>query len=250
MLYPTDLPSKERLRGYAQHFDRVEVNSSYYATPTGKTVGTWIEQTPPKFTFDVKLHRAFSQSPRKSAEGDLPAQLLEAMQPLVEAKKLGVFLLTLAPFFGPDRHSLEELDGVIEKLQPHRLAVELRHRAWVDGGALDATLDYFRRRKLAWVALDLPRLEAAAVLPAIDEVTNPQVAYMRLHGRNPRYLEATTAAERHEHDYTPRELGEIAKRARKLATQAKDVHVTFNNHAHDFAPKAALAFRRLLETPA
>jgi uncharacterized protein YecE (DUF72 family) len=67
-----------------------------------------------------------------------------------------------------------------------------------------------------------------------------------LHGRNPNYLKGKSAAERHEHDYTALELKEIAVRIRSLEERARDVHVSVNNHAKDFAPKAALALRRLL----
>lgn len=246
VLYPKGLPAKDRLAEYAKHFDRVEVNSTAYKTPTQETVAHWAGQTPRKFIFDVKLHRAFSQSPQKTAAGDLPARFLAAMQPLIEARKLGAFLLTLAPFFGPERHALEDLDRVVEKLRPWPLAVELRNRAWVDGDARTTTLEYFRSRKLVWVALDLPRLNDTALLPPIDEVTHPMLAYLRLHGRNPKYLEAGSAAERHEYNYKAKDLKEIATRVRALAKKAKEVHVSFNNHAQDFAPKAALTFQRLI----
>lgn len=246
LLYPKGLPAKERLRTYAGWFERVEVNSTYYATPPRVTVASWVEQTPPGFLFDVKLLRALSENPQSAAESQLMDKFLGAMQPLIEAKKLGAFLLTLAPSFGPDRHQLAEIDVLAGKLQPLPLAVELRHRGWVDGDALATTLEYFRRRELAWVALDLPPLKSNALLPPIDEVTNPLLSYMRLHGRNPNYLRSKSAAERHEHDYTAIELEEIAARIRSLASRAKDVHVSFNNHFATFAPKAALAFRRLL----
>lgn len=80
-------------------------------------------------------HRAFFTSPANAAAGPLMDRLLEAVQPLAQAKKLGAFLLTLAPFFGPDRHQLDELAGVAAKLRPFPLAVEFRHRAWVEGDA-------------------------------------------------------------------------------------------------------------------
>lgn len=247
VLYPKELPKKERLRGYAAHFDRVEVNSTYYAVPSAATVQTWSELTPPGFVFDVKLHRVFSQSPKKSIAGDQPARLLQALQPIIEARKLGAFLLTLSPFFGPGKHSLAELDGLTEKLGPFPVAVELRHRGWVDGAARESTLDYFRRHGLAWVALDLPQLDAHEILPPIDEVTNPSLAYLRLHGRNPKYLEAESAEQRHDYKYGPAEIGEIAARIRGLAARAENVHVSVNTHAHDFAPKAALALKRRLD---
>lgn len=246
MLYPAGLPPKERLRVYAQWFDRVEVNSSYYATPRRDTVLNWVAQTPRRFQFDLKLHRAFSQNPVAAAQGELLRRFVDAVQPLLEAKKLGAFLLTLSPFFTPDRHQLQELDTLAEKLKPTPLAVELRNRTWVDGDALASTLDYFRTRGLSWVALDMPRLKSPALLPPIDEVTNPRLAYVRLHGRNPRYLKVKGAAERHRHDYSAAELEEIVERIRKLADRARQVHVSVNNHANDFAPKAALALRQLL----
>src|SRR5476649_2136634 len=61
-LYPKGLPAKDRLAEYARHFDRVELNSTYYATPAQKVVANWAVQTPAKFTFDVKLHKEFSQN--------------------------------------------------------------------------------------------------------------------------------------------------------------------------------------------
>jgi uncharacterized protein YecE (DUF72 family) len=248
VLYPEDLPAKKRLEGYAKHFDHVEVNSSYYATPKRKVVEGWVNQTPAAFTFTVKLHRAFSQSPDKTArKGELTKLLLEAMQPLMEAQKLSAFLLVLPPSFAPERHQLSELDAVADKLAPHPLAVELRHSEWVTGERRTETLAYFRERKIAWVAVDMPRIRKSTLMPAVDEVTDPRLAYLRLHGRNKNYLEAKTAAEGHTYDYTGREMREIAERVRKLAANAQDVHVIANNHAQDFAPKAALALKRLLE---
>src|SRR5207248_2739686 len=59
--YPPDLPAGERLDWYAEHFDLVEVNSSFYAVPGETTVARWAERTPAEFVFDVKLHRLLSR---------------------------------------------------------------------------------------------------------------------------------------------------------------------------------------------
>ena len=251
LLYPAGAPKDVRLGGYAYWFERVEVNSSYYRTPSRATIAEWVEETPPGFLFDIKLHRAFADGPQRAAEGALLDRLLQGIEPLIAARKLGAFLLTLSPRFGPGRHQLDELNLVAEKLTPHApLAVELRDRAWVEGDdALASTLAYFRRHQLVWVALDLPQLKDPALLPPIDEVTYPRLAYMRLHGRNPHYLKSKSAAERHHHDYTASELRQIATRIKDLAARAQDVHVSVNNHAGDYAPKAALALRRLLGQP-
>jgi uncharacterized protein YecE (DUF72 family) len=247
VLYPRGLPAKERLAEYAAHFDLVEVNSSYYATPKRDTVTQWIKQTPPTFCFNIKLHRAFSQSPAKTAEnGELVERLLEATEPLIETARLGTFLLVLPPTFGPEKRDLAELDAIAERLSGFRVAVELRDRAWITGKQKTATVAYFKSKGLVLASVDMPRIEGSMLLPAVDEVTNPALAYLRLHGRNKQWLEAESAAERHAYAYNSAEIAEIAKRVRKLAAQVKDVHVIANNHASDFAPKTALALREVL----
>ncbi|MEO6004115.1 MAG: DUF72 domain-containing protein [Opitutus sp.] len=248
VLYPPGLPAGKRLNAYSQRFEHVEVNSTYYAAPRAKVTAGWVKQTPPGFIFHIKLHRSFSQSPHRATEGEGVNRLLAGVAPLVEAERLGVFLLVLSPSFTPARHRIEELDALASKLQPHALAVELRDRDWVKGKAREQTLAYFRARRLVWVAVDMPRIAASALMPAVDEVTRPDLAYIRLHGRNPGYTRAKTAAERHTYDYTRGDLGQLVKRVKSLADRAEQVHVVANNHAEDFAPKAALELQRLLRS--
>lgn len=242
--------AKERLKAYAAWFKHVEVNSSYYATPKVSVVSEWVRQTPEGFTFDIKLHRNFSQNPHKAAtQGDLPDYVLKSVEPLVSANRFGTFLLVLPPDFTPENHRLEELVAITEKLRPHPLAVELRHSDWVSGRQRASTLAFFKEHRLAWVAVDMPRIKGATLMPPIDEVTRDDLAYLRLHGRNPHYLEARSAADRHVYAYNEAELSEIAQRIRTLGDRAEHVHVIANNHAKDYAPKTALALARLLNQP-
>jgi uncharacterized protein YecE (DUF72 family) len=267
ILYPPGLPANRRLSGYAYWFGHVEVNASFYIIPERKTLANWDEQTPPGFLFDFKLHRTLSGHggglppglrkkgpPRPWPDGgqlrETAAYTLEQLEPMMKAKKLGAFLLLLAPRFTPDRHRLEELDPLVEAIRPHSLAVELRQRAWVEGKTRASTLAYFRERGITWVAVDMPDSKEPNVMPAIDEVTQPKLAYLRLHGRNEQgYLHGKSAAERFHYDYSAAELKEIVARIKRLASQAEDVRVVASNHAEDFAPKAALALKRLLGQP-
>src|SRR3954466_10560927 len=76
--YPPGLPARDRLPWYSEHFQAVEVNSSFYAVPEVKTVARWAEVTPAEFTFDVKLHKALS---RHSAQLDsLPPDLRDGVE--------------------------------------------------------------------------------------------------------------------------------------------------------------------------
>ena len=261
--YPPKLAAKERLPWYARHFDYVELNSSFYAVPDRNTVHNWVEVTPDRFRFDVKAHRALSRhsAPAESLPPDLrdlhgteelerplAERLVEETAPLRDAGKLGVYLLQLTPAFSPRKHRLKELDGLVEILGPHGLAVELRNRNWVVEDEQRAeTLDWFADRGVTYVSVDAPPGDNFQIMPPLDAVTQPQVAYLRAHGRNTKgYLTGKSVAERFAWQYTDEELEEIAGRARSMAEQASEVHVAFNNNRGDDAPTAAQRFRALL----
>jgi uncharacterized protein YecE (DUF72 family) len=269
--YPPRLAAKERLPWYAQRFELVELNSSFYAVPDRSTVHGWVEATPPGFTFDVKAHRALSRHSAQveslppdlrdlaetsgrgrvrltsELETALAERLIEETAPLAEADKLGSYLLQLTPAFSPARHSLEELDRLVEVFRPHQLAVELRNRNWVDERRREATLDWFADHGVTYVTVDAPPADNFQIMPPLDAVTNPSVAYLRAHGRNTKgYLTGRSVAERFAWRYTDDELEELAARSRALAENAGEVHVAFNNNRGDDAPTAAQRFRALL----
>ncbi|MBX5470454.1 MAG: DUF72 domain-containing protein [Thermoleophilaceae bacterium] len=269
--YPRGMPARERLPWYAQRFEYVEVNSSFYALPDPATVRRWAAATPAGFTFDYKLHRLLSRHaaapdslPRdmrdevevdrrgrvrltRELEDELVDRTRDAVEPLVEAGKLGAFLLQLTPAFSPFDHELEELAPLVERLRPHRVAVELRHRSWVDPRRAERTFAFLSEIGAAFVTVDAPPGEHAPIMPPVDAVTCDELAYMRLHGRNARgYLTGRTVAERFGWVYADEELEEVAGRVRALAEQADEVHVAFNNNRDDDAPSAARRFREIM----
>ena len=250
LLDPKGEEKKRPLAAYARTFSHAEVNSSYYAIPKLAAVEQWVAQTPPGFLFDVKLHRVISMAPGRTGQPeagkrDLIAATLASVEPLIRANRFGAFLLVLAPFFRPGKYKLTDLDGLAERLRPHSLAVEMRDKGWVSKDERERTLDYFRERQLTWVTVDMPPLEDDSLLPFLDEVTDPRLAYVRLHGRNPKYLEAKSAAERHTYLYPEAEIKSLAKKIEKMAERAQDVRVVANNHAQDFAPRTAMALQKI-----
>jgi uncharacterized protein YecE (DUF72 family) len=81
----------------------------------------------------------------------------------------------------------------------------------------------------------------------VDEVTNSEAAYLRLHGRNAKaYVTGKTVAARFDYDYSDKEIAEVAERSKKLAQEARELHVIFNNNNLDYAPRAALRLRKAL----
>jgi uncharacterized protein YecE (DUF72 family) len=270
--YPPGMPARDRLSWYADRFEAVEVNSSFYAIPEPGTVARWAAITPDDFVFDYKLHRALSRhaaqvdslppdmredvdvGPRgrvrltRSLERELVARTLEAVKPLEQAGKLGAFLLQLTPAFSPKDHSLDELLGLVDALgDEHTLAIEFRHRGWVEGDRLEPTLDWLSEHRAAFVAVDAPKEVHVPIMPDVDAVTNPELAYLRLHGRNAEgYLKGKSVAERFGWDYSDEELEEVAVRVRSMAEDAGMVHVMFNNNRGADAPTSARRFRALM----
>ena len=269
--YPRGLPARDRLAWYSERFEVVEVNSSFYAVPEENTVRRWVEQTPDNFVFDYKLHRLLSchSAPleslppsmrdkarttsrgrvvlRPETEQAMVAETLAAVAPLEEARKFGAFLLQLTPAFSPKDHKLDELEPLLEGLAPRAVAVELRHRGWVEGERAQKTFDFLAEHGAAFVGVDAPPGDHLTIMPPVDTITNPKLAYMRAHGRNTEgYLTGRSVAERFGWEYTDEELEEIAGRARSLAEQADFVHVQFNNNRSANAPTSAREFRQKL----
>jgi uncharacterized protein YecE (DUF72 family) len=98
------------------------------------------------------------------------------------------------------------------------------------------------------VNVDTPPAEHFSIVPSdLNEITNQKFSYLRLHGRDAKaYLTGKTVATRFNYDYSDKEIEEVAERSRKLATEAKEVHVVFNNNNLDYAPRAAIRLRKAL----
>jgi uncharacterized protein YecE (DUF72 family) len=305
--YPPKLPAGQRLPWYAERFEAVELNASFYAVPERDTVRRWVDVTPDGFTFDVKLHRLLSRhsagldslppdlrerartTPRgrvvldEGLELALIGELLDAIEPLESAGKLGALLLQTTPAFkprkaarndgpsydAPDRDAadasggraddgpladgspeasrLVELEPLVDAVAPRRLALELRNRHWVAGEQLSETLAWCSEHDVAFVCVDAPPGDHFSIMPGVDAVTRDDLAYVRLHGRDTQgYLTGKSVAERFGWVYGDDELEEVAGRVHALADQAAEVHVLFNNNRDDDAPSAARRFRALL----
>ena len=270
--YPKKMAAHERLAWYSQHFEMVEVNSTFYSVPDARTVERWCAATPGNFTFDVKLHQLFSfhSTQRKllppelqriaetDAKGkvassrELQDALLESfvrpLSILQSAGKLGVLLLQLSPAFSPRKHELVELEPLIEKVADYSLAIEFRNRSWAVGDQLRSTIDFLRKHRVAFVNVDTPTSDHFSIMPPeLNEITNAEFTYLRLHGRDAKaYLTGKTVAARFNYDYSDKEISELAERSRNLGGEVKDVHVVFNNNNLDYAPRAATRLRRAL----
>ena len=274
--YPSkEMSAEERLRFYAEHFPIVEVDSTYYAPPSERVAGMWVERTPPSFVFDVKAFRLLTQHPtphrtlwkefraglpdevaaRKNVYvRDLPremqaeafARFAEALMPLHSAGKLGMVLFQLPPYVYPTRGNFGYLKWAAEHLPDYRIAVEFRNGRWMDDEHRDETLAFLERHRMSYVCVDEPQGFASSVPPVA--AATAEVAEVRFHGRNTDTWEkkGVTAAERFRWDYSDEELEEWVPRIESLAAGAERVHLLMNNCYADYGVRSARALADLL----
>jgi uncharacterized protein YecE (DUF72 family) len=270
--YPKGMQAHERLGWYAQHFEMVEVNSTFYSVPDLRMVERWCAATPDGFIFDMKLHQLFSfhstavkllpPDLQRKAEIDAKGKVkltpgleeaminlfLRSLSVLRATGKLGALLLQLSPAFSPRKYQLSELDLLIDMMRDYRLAIEFRNRNWAVGDQLRSTIAFLKERNVIFVNVDAPSAEHFTIMPSnLNEITNPHLSYLRLHGRDAdAYLKGKTVAARFNYDYRNAEIGEVTERSKQLAREADEVHVVFNNNALDYAPRSAARLRAAL----
>lgn len=245
--YPPKMRAGDRLAWYAQYFDMVEINSSFYAVPEPAMAARWCQSTPPHFIFNVKLHQLFShhstpakllppqmqrgvdKTSRVALTPETQEELWEVfrapLRVLQAAGKLGVLLLQLSPAFSRRKHQLDELEPLLHLASDYRVAIELRNRSWFEAEQVERTLDFLREHKAIFVNVDAPSQNHFTIVPSeIDAVTNSKTAYLRLHGRDANaYLKGKTVGERFNYDYSEAEIEEVAQRSRRLAREGAEV---------------------------
>jgi uncharacterized protein YecE (DUF72 family) len=256
--YPKGLPAGERLGYYAQHFDTVEVDSTYYRLPAEELVQRWAERTPDGFVMHVKAFGLMTRHPvklealppdlrdvapaddkgrveRPSREfrAEVFRRFLEALEPLRSAGKLGGILFQFPSYVVYKDRSLDYLRWAREHLGDDEMLVEFRHVSWLDEEHRDETLRFLGQLGATHVIVDAPRIEGAKNLaPTVLALTSPTM-YVRFHGRNADTWNKRGggASERFDYLYSPEELEEWVDPLRELAGQAEHAYAFFNNNA-------------------
>lgn len=266
--YPAsaDTPEK-RLSYYARQFPLVEVDATYYSPPAERTARLWAERTPAGFTFNVKAFSLLTGHPtrvsalykdlrpetdkRNVYPDDLPAQayeevwtrFLSALDPLVEAGKLGALLFQFPPWFTIKRANKQYLLEVARRCAPLRPVFEFRHASWFDGDNAEETLGFLREHELPFVCVDMPQGHKSSIPPVLAATAD--LAVVRFHGHSDKW----TSKDIHEkfgYDYSERELRDWAPKLRELAGQAEQTHVLMNNCYRDYAQRNGQQLQALL----
>ncbi len=256
--YPRGMrSSEERLRYYAERFDTVELDSTYYRLPEADTVAKWVERTPPPFIFHVKAfammtrhpvkleqlppelrdgaptnERGVVERPPRALRSEVFARFLAALEPFREAGKLGGILLQFPSYVVCKPASFEYLEWAKEALGGDEMLVEFRHRSWLDEGNRARVLSFLENLGATHVVVDAPKTEATNLVPTVLALTS-RTLYVRFHGRNAATwnVRGRSASERFDYLYSDEELREWVRPIRALAEDAEQAFAMFNNNA-------------------
>jgi uncharacterized protein YecE (DUF72 family) len=222
ILYEQGLPQRRWLERYAQTFETVEVNNTFYRLPTVDAVAGWAAQTPSRFEFTVKASRYLTHIKRLAGLDRGVPRLFERLEPLVDSGKLGPILWQLPDSFQRDD---ERLAGALDALEAGRHCFEFRHPSWF----CDEVYALLRRHRAALVIGDHPDR------PFQTQELTTSWTLIRFHrghrGRGG--------------NYSDREIDSWAGRITELRRRAT-VYAYFNNDWRGLAVKNAMRLREAL----
>jgi uncharacterized protein YecE (DUF72 family) len=258
--YPDDASNPEkRLRYYASQFPLVEVDSAYYALPSEQNAQAWAERTPENFTFNVKAFSLFTQHPTpvkalpadlreaaakagkdrvylKDIDPDVTGQawdrFLAALAPLRAAGKLGAILLQFPPWFPIGRANKQYILDCAQRVAPDRVCVEFRNHTWMTEDNQKETLEFLSAHDLPYVCVDMPQGYSNSIPPVVAATSD--LAVLRMHGHSDKW-ESKDIQERFGYRYDDKELKKWAGNVKRLAEDAAETHVVFNNCYRDYA---------------
>jgi uncharacterized protein YecE (DUF72 family) len=223
-LYPEGLGKARWLERYAESFDTVEVNSTFYRLASRDAVARWVEQTPPGFLFALKASRYLTHVRRLREIGQGVERYYERIEPLVDSGKLGPVVWQLPPNFQRDD---DVLDGALEQLPPGRHCFEFRHESWFRPDVYEL----LRGHGAALVIGDHPRWPFQA-----RELTSDWTLVRLHHGRRGR-----------RGNYSQTELDTWARRIAAWRGRV-EVLVYFNNDWEGFAVNNARSLKGRLRS--
>ena len=258
--YPDDASNPEkRLKYYASQFPLVEVDSAYYALPAERTAAAWAARTPDGFTLNIKAFSLFTQHPTpvrmlptdlreaagksgkdrvylKDVDPEVADQawerFLAALEPLRQAGKLGAILLQFPPWFPISRSNKEYIVACAERAAPRRVCVEFRNHTWMTPENKDETLKFLSAHDLPYVCVDMPQGFSNSIPPVVAATSD--LAVLRMHGHSDKW-ESKDIQERFGYRYSDKELSKWADQVQRLAADAAETNVVFNNCYRNYA---------------
>ena len=240
----------DELRFYAERFNTVEINSTFYGQPRANAALNWVKRTPKDFEFAVKLYQKFTH-PEMALDRTAVAQadvdaFKGGIEPLAAAGKLGPLLIQFPSSFQRTEEAVDYLGWLLTAFADYVRVVEFRHRTWSDAGT--ATLALLKEHRAALVRIDEPKFDSS-IRPDWS-VHESDIYYVRFHGRNAReWWDHAESEDRYNYFYSEEELEPIAEKARHARDLKKKVYLLMNNHFSAQSVANATTLKKMLDEP-
>lgn len=237
--YPEGTKSTAMLGLYGRCFSVVELNYTWYQMARAEALARMVDNAPPHLLFAAKLTRTMTH---ERAENWREQLLLyrQGIAPL--GKRLVAVLIQLPPDFDRSIAHRNYLAALLDGLAELPVAVEFRHHSW----AVDPVFTELSRRRVTLVAVDAPALPG--LFPALDVITNPELFYVRFHGRNREGWRSGNMQKKFNYDYSAEELRAWCGDYLPAMTAAADRGILlFNNHVRAQAPRNGAKLATILD---
>ncbi len=219
--YPEGTKPVGMLEYYAQNFNFVEVNSTYYHMPGLKLFEGMDRKTPPGFKFAVKLFGGFTH---ERTSGRIEAEQFKySLQPIMQNGKLSCLLAQFPYSFHRNSENLDYLKGLRQQFEEYELCVEFRNNEWIG----KEVFDVLKKEDMGFVCVDEPGVRG--LIGNVTAVTS-NIAYLRLHGRNAAKWYGSEGSDRYDYLYSNSELLDWVNRLRDMEDDSGVTLVSFNNH--------------------
>ena len=240
----------DELAFYAERFNVVEVNSTFYGQPRANVSLGWARRTPAGFEFTVKLYQKFTHPGMTSDLTPISAADVDAFKggidPLAAAGKLGPILAQFPSSFHRTPEAVAYLEWLLRTFADYSIAVELRHASWSDATA--ETRAVLGAGRAAWVQIDEPKFESS--IRQDFSSGEGELLYLRLHGRNAeKWWDHEQAEDRYNYYYALEELAPIAAMVKLAGQAAKKAYLLLNNHFSAQAVANATTLKKMLDEP-
>jgi len=240
----------DELSFYAERFNTVEVNSTFYGQPRATVSLGWVRRTPASFAFAVKLYQKFTH-PRMAVDRGAVTRadvdtFKSGIDPLAAGGRLGPLLAQFPPSFHDTPDARAYLDWLLGTFRDYTLAVELRHRSWSDRAG--DTWGLLTAHGATWAQIDEPKFDSSVQQDFSAGAS--RLLYGRLHGRNAaEWWDHEAAEDRYNYMYAEAELVPIAEKVRASLAAGKAASLFLNNHFSAQAVANATMLRKLLDDP-
>ena len=227
----------------ACYINIVEINSTFYRPPALRMSLSWIKKVDgyPDFLFTVKLHQIFTHQRDGFSQKDAD-EFKTGIEPLRAHNRLAAILLQFPWSFARNSRHMDYLTRLFRMFEDFPLALEIRHSSWDN----DQVFDLLSQYKVSFCNIDQPVIGKSIEPTAV--VTNPELSYVRLHGRNYKnwFNEKSGRDERYDYLYTKDELEDWIERIKNLGKRSQKVVVITNNHYRGQALANALQIKNMV----